>query len=127
LYNIIIITIFLGGVILGAYGSPDTGNLYNEEKPLKIKKHKGRIQTNLIFLIPVIIFNISFVLTLGIKFDNILTALMFDSIVFSAVSAISLVHNLVKKNKVKDDIIFLLSSIVAFFVFSITLGSKLNS
>lgn len=112
---------------MGAYGSPDTGNLYTDPKPQEIRKGRRRIQTNIIFLILVIIFNISFILTLGIEFGTVFSVLIFDSIIFSVVSAISLLYNLVKKNKVKDDIIFLLSGIVAFFILSITLGTILNS
>ncbi|MSS42470.1 hypothetical protein FYJ27_01790 [Anaerosalibacter bizertensis] len=112
---------------MGLYGSPDAGGLYTKKEGNKIKKRNKKLQTNLWLWIALIIFDIFFVLTIGVRFDSIFTALILDSIIIGIISLITLIRNLIKKNKVKDDIIFLLSSIVAFFVLNLILGTVLNS
>lgn len=110
---------------MGLYGSPDTGNLYTEEKPIKRKKAKGRPQTNIWIWVVLILLNISFVATLGLQLSNILTVISLDILVMSIISAINLIYNLIKKNKgkLKDDIIWLLSSIIVFFIVVMIIGS----
>nr|WP_312578218.1 hypothetical protein [Sedimentibacter sp.] len=108
---------------MGAYGSPDTGNLYTKETPIKRKVKKNTPQTNIWLWIVLIIFNILFIMTTGIKFDSIFTALILDSIIIGIISFINLICNLIKKKKIKDDIIFVLSSIVFFFILTMILGS----
>lgn len=110
---------------MGLYGSPDTGNLYTEEKPIKKKSKKGRPQTNILLWIVLIIFDLSFVTTLGIQLSNILIALSINILVIAVISVLYLLYNVVKKNKgnLKDDIIWLLSSIVLFFVIIMIFGS----
>lgn len=111
---------------MGVYGSPDAGNLYTNKKDDRKKKGR-RPQANVWVWICVLIFDIIFIMTIGIRFDSIFTALILDSIIIGIISVISLICNLIKKNKIKDDIIFLLSSIVAFFVLNLILGTVLNS
>lgn len=107
---------------MGLYGSPDVSNLYSNKEDKKIKR-KSSPQTSIWLWVAMIVFNIIFVLSIGIRFDSIMSALILDSIILAVVSAISLIYNLVKKNRVKNDIIFILSSIVAFFILSLILGT----
>ena len=113
---------------MGLYGSPDTGGLYAGKEKKKKRKNK-RPQTNIWLWIMLVIFDIFFVLTIGVRFDSIFTALRVDSFVIIIISIIYLIYNTVRKNKVKikDDIIFLLSSIIVFFVLLQILGAVINS
>lgn len=110
---------------MGLYGSPDTGNLYTEEKPIEKKRKKGRPQTNILLWIVLIIFDLSFATTLGIHLSNILTALSLNILVIAVISALYLFYNVIKQNKgkLKDDIIWLLSSIIIFLIIVMIIGS----
>ncbi len=68
-------------------------------------------------------------LTTGWGIDGIFTALIFDSFVIIIISMVYLIYNIVRKNKskIKDDIIFLLASIVIFFILAMIYGTILNS
>lgn len=124
LYNIVS-TIFIGGIVVGLYGSPDTGGLYTNEKIIRTKI-KRSLQTRKWLWIIMILFDIFFLFTVGFDVASISTVLLLDCMIINIASVINLIFNLFKKKNIKDDVIFILSSIVAFFIIAFILGSLSN-
>lgn len=115
---------------MGLYGSPDLSKKYGKVEDIKDpkkKKNNKRPQTNIWIWVIILIFDVIFFSTSGFKIDVIFTALILDSVIIALISLINLMYNIIKKNNVKDDIIFLLSSIVFFFVMTYILGTIMNS
>lgn len=115
---------------MGLYGSPDLSKKYGNVEDLKEPRKKktiNRPQTNIWVWVVILLWNILFVTTIGVRFDSIFTAIISDSIIIAIISIINLIRNIIKKKDVKDDAIFLLSSIVAFFVLMQIFGAILNS
>ena len=108
---------------MGAYGSPDTGNLYTDKEEKKVKPEGHKPQKNLWVWISIIVLNVIILLMVGITLGNILTLLILDSMIIFGISIISMITNLIKKRKIRNDIKFIILSTLIFLVLIMTLGT----
>ena len=85
---------------MGLYGSPDVGNLYtNPKEPKYIKQEGYKPQKNIWVWIAILVINIVIILSVGITLADVLTLLALDSIILFGISVVSLIMNLVKKDR----------------------------
>lgn len=92
---------------MGLYGSPDVGNLYTERKePKRPKKDYYKLIWVLIVL------NILVLVLAGVTKDHILVLLFADSIIILAASIIGLIYNVIKKNSIQRNLLFIVLSII---------------
>ena len=113
---------------MGLYGSPDTGNLYTPRKEKSLEKTKkakeeGSVPQKKLWLwITILIFNLLILFIVGIEATNTLTLLALDSMTVFVISVVNLFINLFKQRKIKNDLIFIIFSVVTFFIFIVSLA-----
>lgn len=103
---------------MGAYGSPDLGDIYNEKVT---KTNKKPFYKSILFWLLVI--NVLIILIVGITQANILTLLSLDSVLIFGISVLCIITNLVRGNKIKAYIKSMVLSIIVFLVSVMALGS----
>jgi len=109
---------------MGLYGSPDVGNLYtNPKEPKYIKQEGYKPQKNIWVWIAILVINIVIILSVGITLADVLTLLALDSIILFGISVVSLIMNLVKKRKIRNDIKFIFISIILFIILTVILST----
>lgn len=96
---------------MGAYGSPDTGNLYSGNENAKLKKKKNRIHWIILALL-----YLSIILFADEKLKFIIASMGLFSAGALIVSFIKLVLDLIKKRRVNKDVIIILIFLVVFIV-----------
>lgn len=106
---------------MGLYGSPDAGNVYTPKGEVPEKKSK-KPESNSLFWIVLIVLNILILILVGTDRENTITVILLDCIIVFVKSTISLIYNLVKKNKTQKNIINMILSIIIFFIAVINLG-----
>lgn len=97
---------------MGAYGSPDTGNLYTEEKLIK-KKRKLKFNIQVAFLI------ILYLIMLWVAEDKYYMTISYIgvmSIVYFLVYFIKIIIKLFKKESVNSEVIKLLITTVLIII-----------
>lgn len=97
---------------MGAYGSPDTGNLYTEEKPIKKRKSfkisAQAIMWIVLYLILMINNNDRFVMT--VSFIGVM------AMVYFAINLIKMIVKLFKKQSVNSEVIKIFVCIALFII-----------
>lgn len=104
---------------MGAYGSPDLGDIYNEKVT---KTNKKPFYKSILFWLLVI--NVLILSIVGITQANILTLLSLDSVLIFGISVLCIISSLVRKNKINVYIKSMVLSIIVFLVSVMALGSS---
>lgn len=104
---------------MGAYGSPDLGDIYNEKVT---KTNKKPFYKSILFWLLAI--NALILSIVGITQSNILTLLTLDSILIFGISVLCILSSLVKGRKVNAYIKSMALSIVVFLLSVMALGSS---
>lgn len=113
---------------MGLYGSPDAGNLYTprkekSEKKTKETKEEGNAPQKKLWLwTAIMVFNLLILLLVGVEAANTLTLLALDSMIVFSISAVNLFINLFKQKKIGNDLIFIVFSVITFFIFTMSLA-----
>ena len=97
--------------------------IQNRKKPKYVKQEGYKPQKNIWVWAVILIMNVLMFLVSEKSIDDVLTLLALDSIVLFGISVISLIMNLVKKRKIRNDIKFIAISVLAFLMFIIILGT----
>lgn len=100
---------------MGAYGSPDTGNLYSgNDNDLLLQKKKRRLWLRILIALYILI-----LIFADNKFEFIISSFGLLSVSTFIVTFIRMTINLVRKKSVNKDVIILICSIVVYIVCSV--------
>lgn len=106
---------------MGLYGSPDLSQ--KKAKPVKRVKGEGnKPQTNIWVWAVIIILDIFILLLAGFSRNDFLAIVSFNWVIIFSISIVNLTYNLIKSNKIKKDILFMVLSIIIFIVSGILMN-----
>ena len=112
-----------GAIRIARYGEPiytKEGEILGKDK--KAKEEGSVPQKKLWLWITILIFNLLILFIVGIEATNTLTLLALDSMTVFVISVVNLFINLFKQRKIKNDLIFIIFSVVTFFIFIVSLA-----
>jgi len=97
---------------MGAYGSPDTGNLYTDEKKAK-KKKNIKISAQIVILI---VLYLILILNNDDKFIMTVSYVGVMAMVYFVINCAVIIYKLIKKQSVNKEVIKLLICIALFII-----------